>query len=183
MIGDAGGVFQEALENAFGFGAARDGDGFHHADAGVQGCDVASLNYRVRDFQAFQAVAEGAEEIIGCCIFTPAFSRHQHLVDVKLIQKLFARNEAAASGGVYDLDIFVVGSPHHDEMRNAVGLNDNGDAGKGAGFREQHMVDGQHDLLRFDAKLVGDFFQRVDGGAIDIGLAGFAQAAIVNVDA
>lgn len=45
------------------------------------------------------------------------------------------------------------------------------------------MIDGQHDLLRFDAELIGDFFQGVDGGAVDIGLAGFAEAAVVDIDA
>jgi hypothetical protein len=45
------------------------------------------------------------------------------------------------------------------------------------------MVHGEHDLLRFDAEFVGDNFQRVDGGTVDIGLAGFTEASVVDVDA
>jgi hypothetical protein len=64
-----------------------------------------------------------------------------------------------------------------------LGLDHDGDGREGARFREQHVIHGEHDLLRLDAELIGHFFQCVDGGAVDIGLAGFAQAAVVDVDA
>jgi hypothetical protein len=96
---------------------------------------------------------------------------------------LIPGNEAAAGGGVHDLDVFAVGSPDDYEVRDAVGLDYDGDGREGSGFQEQHVIDGEHDLFRLDAELIRDFFQCVDGGAVDIGLAGFAQASIVDVDA
>jgi hypothetical protein len=50
VFGDVGGVVEEGLEEALRFGAAWDGDGFQHADAGVEGGDIRSLNYGVWDF-------------------------------------------------------------------------------------------------------------------------------------
>ena len=41
--------------------------------------------------------------------------------------------------------------------------------------RRQENVIGRHqDLFRFEAELDGNVFQGVDGGAVDIGLAGFS---------
>src|SRR5277367_2322423 len=127
-------------------------------------------------------MAEGTEEIVRSGVFAPIFGGDGHLVDIKLIQKLVARNEAAASGWVHDLNIFAVRSPNDYKVRDAVGLHHDGDGGECAGFREQHVVHGEHDLFRFHAEFVGDNFQSVNGSAIDIGLAGFAEASVVDVD-
>ena len=45
------------------------------------------------------------------------------------------------------------------------------------GLGEQHMVDGDHHLLSCETELSRDLFQRVDGRAVDIGAARFAQTA------
>ncbi len=47
----------------------------------------------------------------------------------------------------------------------------------------KHMIGRQHDLLGFDAELVGGLFDGVDGSAVDVGLAGFAKTAVIGVDA
>jgi len=41
----------------------------------------------------------------------------------------------------------------------------------------------EHDLLGLEPQLVRDCLERVDGTAVHVGLASFAQPAIVNVDA
>ena len=40
------------------------------------------------------------------------------------------------------------------------------------------VIDGQHDLGGVEAELLGDFFDGIDGGAVDFGVAGFAEAAV-----
>ena len=44
------------------------------------------------------------------------------------------------------------------------------------------MIGGEHDLLGLEPELVGDFLDGVDGGAVDVGLAGFAQAAVIDLN-
>ena len=73
--------------------------------------------------------------------------------------------------------------PDDDKVGDAVRQNDHSDGGQRAGFLQQHVIGGQHDLLGLEPKLVGDVFQRVDGRAVDVGLASFAQAAVMDVDA
>src|SRR2546429_375024 len=45
------------------------------------------------------------------------------------------------------------------------------------------MVDRHHDLIGVEAEQAGGVFQGVDGGAVDVGLACFPQAAVADVGA
>ena len=45
------------------------------------------------------------------------------------------------------------------------------------------MIERQHDLFGVKTQFGSDLFQRVDGGSVDIGLAGLAQPAITGADA
>ena len=42
------------------------------------------------------------------------------------------------------------------------------------------MIAGNHDLLGFETKLIGDYLHRVDGSAIDRGLTRLAQASVTD---
>ena len=64
--------------------------------------------------------------------------------------------------------------PRDHEVRETHGERYDNDGGKHVGAGEQDVIDGDHDLLGLESKLEGDLFQRIDGGAVDIGLAGFA---------
>src|ERR1700732_5098483 len=74
-------------------------------------------------------------------------------------------------------------SPDHDKVSETVRQHDDRDCGESVGFFEQHMIERQYYLLGLEPELVGNFLNSVDGGAVDIGLAGFAEAAIMHVDA
>ena len=74
-------------------------------------------------------------------------------------------------------------APGNYEMRDAVGQDHYSDGGEGMRLCQQHMIHRKHDLFGGDAKLVGDFIERIDGSAVDIGLASFAEASVMDVDA
>ena len=42
------------------------------------------------------------------------------------------------------------------------------------------MIGGNHDLLGFETKLIGDYLHRVDGSAINRGLTSLAQAPVTD---
>ncbi len=67
-------------------------------------------------------------------------------------------------------------------MRQTGRETDHGHSGKRAGFVQQHVIDGQDDLLGIEAELNRDLFDRIDGRAVDVGLAGLAQAWVAGTD-
>ena len=73
-------------------------------------------------------------------------------------------------------------APGNYEMRDTVGQDHYRDGGEGMRLCQQHMIHRKHDLFSGNAKLVGDFIERIDGSAVDIGLAGFAEASVMDVD-
>ena len=74
-------------------------------------------------------------------------------------------------------------APHDHEVRHAVRQDHDRDGRQCASCIEKHVIGRQHDLLGLESQLIGDVFERVDGSAIDVGLAGLAQAAIVDTNA
>src|SRR5437868_12182414 len=68
-------------------------------------------------------------------------------------------------------------------MRYTVRLDDDGDGGEGTCLCQQHMIYRKHDLFGGDTELVRDFVERVYGRAVNVGLASFAEASVVDVDA
>ena len=68
-------------------------------------------------------------------------------------------------------------TPDDDKVVAAFELDD-GEAGEGGGGWVDDVIDGQHDLRGVEAELLGDFFDGIDGGAVDFGVAGFSEAAV-----
>ena len=95
-----------------------------------------------------------------------------------------ARRRPAAPGGrVHHLDERAVAAPDDDEVGQPARVADDHDRRQAARLRQQQVVARHHDLLGLEAELRRDLLHRVDRGAVEVGLAGLAQAAVAHRDA
>ena len=72
--------------------------------------------------------------------------------------------------------------PDDDEMGGTGRQASHDQGGQCFGDRQQQVIFGQQQLFGVQTQLLGHIFDRVDRGAIDIGLAGLAQAPIAGGD-
>ena len=65
-------------------------------------------------------------------------------------------------------------------MRRRIGLANNRQCRQVVAAVDSDMVLRDQDLLRLQPKLVSDALDRIDGRAVDVGLAGFAKSPIAD---
>src|SRR6516164_1789575 len=65
-------------------------------------------------------------------------------------------------------------------MREAVWKANNDDRRQCLGLGKKDVIDRQHHLFRLQAETAGRVLEDIDGGPVDVGLAGFAKPAIMN---
>ena len=99
-------------------------------------------------------------------------------VNINLIQELPAAWPAASGGGIHHLQKGTVAMPGHHEVSDTVRELDDDNCREDAGLGKEEMVERHHDLLCLKTELLGHFLHGVNGGAIYVGLASFAQTAI-----
>ncbi len=130
-----------------------------------------------------QAAAQGREKILGAGVLAPILGRDGLLMKIEIGQKARGAHPAPADRGIHQFNESPETAPHDDEVRDAVGQHHDGDGGQRARFIDQHVIGGQHDLLGPQSELIRDFFDGVDGRAVHAGLAGLAQAAVIDGNA
>ena len=130
-----------------------------------------------RGVDCLHAGAERIDEAGAAGPLLPRFGGDFLFVAVELIEERFYGRPAAAGAGIHDLEPGAVATPDDDKVVAAFELDD-GEAGEGGGGWVDDVIDGQHDLRGVEAELLGDFFDGIDGGAVDFGVAGFAEAAV-----
>ena len=103
-------------------------------------------------------------------------------MDIQVIQEALLSPPMTTGSRVHHLDPGAPLPPNYDKMGHPIGQADHGNGRQRPGFGQKHMINWNHNLLCRQAKLIGDLFQGINGGPIDIGLASFAQAAIADRD-
>jgi hypothetical protein len=125
----------------------------------------------------------GAEELGRAEPLAQALARDGHAVDEQAAEERVAADELAADGGVHDLDEAGGVRPDDHEVGQAAGRAHDRDRGQGLGLAQEQVVGGDEVLLGVEAEGDGDLLEGVDRGAVDLGLAGLAQAAVADGDA
>ena len=91
---------------------------------------------------------------------------------------------AAADARIHHLHERPDFAPDDDEMRGAgAGQTNDNERGQQGGGGLKDVVRRHHDLFGVEAQLARGVLHSVDGSAVDVGLAGFAEAAVVGCDA
>ncbi len=193
MFRDGVVVAEKFVKHASALGPAIDGAGIHqrrkHANAGVQRRERSPARIVRRSRRLLRSSSipseckrrrKGARKSCGARILAPILGRDGLLMDVEIGQKARRAHPAPAHRGIHQLDESAEPAPDDDEVRDAVGQHDDGDGGQRARFIDQHVIGRQHDLLGSQSELIRDFFDGVDGGAVHAGLAGLAQAAVID---
>ena len=171
--------------------AATGHDRLHQACAGVQRGDreparigQGALDQAVAGGlrQAGQAhpLAQRVEELGRGGPLAPVGAGHALLVCEQVLGKGRAAQPAAAERRVHHLQPAAVAAPHHHEVGRAVGMAHDHDRRQPARAGQEQVVGGDQHLLGRHAHLVGDVLDDIDRGAVDVGLAGFAQPAITD---
>src|SRR3972149_10720761 len=99
---------------------------------------------------------------------------------VELLLQSGLGDPSAPEARIHHLHQATVATPDDYEMSISVGQEHDGKGGKKGSTWQHHMVDRHQDLLRFQPQLDRDLFESVDGRAVDVGLTGFAQAAVAH---
>ena len=115
--------------------------------------------------------------------FTPAGRRHDHAMEIKLVEQVLRLHPPAPAARVHHLDEGAVTAPHDDEVRQPFGELDHHNGGERLRRRQQQVVGRNHDLLGRKTELIGHALHRVDRRAIDVGLTGVAETAVADRDA
>src|SRR3972149_766646 len=112
--------------------------------------------------------------------FSPVGCEDFHGMGVELLLQSGRSDPSAPEARIHHLHQATVATPDDDEVGISVGQEHDGEGGKNFGTWQQHMVDRHQDLFRFQPQLDRDLLKSVDGRAVDVGLTGFAQAAVAH---
>ena len=121
-----------------------------------------------------QTVTETLPRRVRC----PGGSRDRLLVDVEHRLHRARPQQHPPCRRVHDLDVRPVPPPPDDEVRHPAGQHHHEQRRQ---VPEQHVVDGKHQLRAVQAQPGRGDLERVDGGAVHIGPAGLAQAAVADL--
>jgi hypothetical protein len=134
------------------------------------------------DAEPRQPAQRHLRRLLRACPLAPLGRAHLGRVDVELVAQPREAGPAPPHRRIHDLHAIARAAPQHDEVREAVRQAHHRDAGQG-GLVVGEVLDRHHHLLGVDAELARDVLERVDGRAVDVGLAGLAQAAVADGDA
>jgi hypothetical protein len=98
------------------------------------------------------------------------------------VEEALAAGPSPSGGWIHQLDDAAMATPGDHEVGHPSGQSHDAEGRKGLRFGQEHVVHRQHHLLRLEAELHGHLLQRVDGSAVNVGLAGFAQASVTHSD-
>ena len=132
------------------------------------------------DRQGRPAPAQPAQEFVRLGPGAPGGSRDRLGVHIEFVEEAPTGRPAPPRARVHDLHDAPVAAPRHHKVRRPAGLSHHDKRRQGHGFRQEQMVHRHQDLLGVQPELHGNGFQHVNGGAIDIGLAGFPQAPVAH---
>ncbi len=144
---------------------------------------VEELSARPMNSQTFQATKQGEPPPVGTCPGTPGFRGDRQSVQVGFPEQLARAHPAPALGRVHDLHQRPNLAPDQDEVGQAVRLAHDEDGGQGLGLGQKEMIGRHHGLFGDQAEAASHLLDDVDGSAVNIGLAGLAQSAVVRLDA
>jgi len=102
------------------------------------------------------------------------------LVDVDFAKEPALGEPAPAGDWVHDLDQRPQGPPDDQEVREAARKANDED--RRQVLAEKNVIEGHHHLLGIEAERPREVLDGVDGGAVDVGLAGLAQASVARRD-
>ena len=171
---------RRAIHHGRGHPRRRVEPGQHAPVVGLRGLVDEALRLRMANRR--QLVDQDARGAFGCRPRFPFLARHTDAVGVNVPQEAPGAPPVPAGGRIHDLEERPDLSPHQHEVRRAVRQTHDGHGRQDRPI-EDEVVGGNHDLLGRQSEPVGDVFDRVDRGAVEIRLARLAQTAIADVDA
>jgi hypothetical protein len=127
-----------------------------------------------------QSFSHRTVKIFRAGILAPSVRGNRLRVLIYIAQELRTCHPAPANRGVHDLQHSPMPPPDDDEVRKTARQAHHDDARQRLRTLAEQVVERQDDLLGIEAELIGNGLHGVDGGAIDAGLAGFAEAAVTG---
>jgi hypothetical protein len=103
-------------------------------------------------------------------------------MDVEFVEETRASRPAPPGGRIHQLHDAAMAAPGYHEVGHPAGQPHDSESRQGLRLGQEHVVHRQYHLLGLEAELHGQLLQRVDRGAVDIGLTGLAQASVAHGD-
>jgi hypothetical protein len=122
-------------------------------------------------------------ELVAAGELAPGVSRNFLCVYIHAFLKFADADPAAAGTRIHNLEPSADFSPDDYEVSGLRREADDDDSGQVFRLREEDVIEGDKELFGIESESDGGGFDGVDGGTVDSGLAGFAEAAIACRDA
>ena len=132
--------------------------------------------------EILQASTQHGQGFCRTCPFAPSGGSNRVCMHVDLIEKSLAWEPTPPHSRIHHLYKTAVTTPHHHKMSKAARMPRDDQSRKQCGFGKEEMVNRRHDLFSVETKLNGEFFNRIDGGSIHVGLAGLTETTITDGD-